>query len=577
MLSTWVRTRFDLRGDLSITPVSSIFCKIFANRLTGTLVLDVDENTRTIYFNEGIPTFGRSRLDAESLAKQLVRSKLATSEQVEAALQQEQPNLGVGVYLVNQGVLTSIQLEEAHTAQVRSVCLSCFILKAGPYEFTQRKDWLGIIPEHPQNPIGIVSDGIRDTVDANELAVALDKYLDSYLVKTEKYDDFLRYFPTSERDGQWISVLDGTRTLRELTVETKDALVDFLKLVYTLHSADIIDFEGSPRTTAERSSKKPPLLSQWSSAGRELGPAVKLADKERRGVESAIAHFLNVLESGDEYGLLDVTPSATPEEVRQGYIRASGRIRPDCFDVLTPTVKKNALTVHEAMKSAFNAILLRHLASAPNTAQGPPSGVRQPEKAQVLDNQSGFARRTGADQGARHGAPVSRSAPPDTPFGPSAFPAVLFEAAKRLAKESQWAEAWEQIRAARNSCPDDLEFLALDAWIRYNMPAADAAKKLRSCASALHRVVSEAPDHLDAHYYLGRVFESARRYGEALTCYYAIQDRDPRADYPQLAKRVRLLQLRKITPRPIPTFDDDSSGLDFESSQLKTRTVNTES
>ena len=153
------------------------------------------------------------------------------------------------------------------------------------------------------------------------------------------------------------------------------------------------------------------------------------------------------------------------------------------------------------------------------------------------------------------------------------FPTVLFKEAKQLASENRWAEAQDQIRAALGQAPENPEFLAMDAWIRFNLPAEDSALKLRRCASTLHKVVCQAPSNLDAYYYLGRVFESARRYGEALTCYYAIQDKDPKADYPQLAKRVRLLQVRKIKPRPIPSLGADSSGLDFDSSELKMRTV----
>ena len=282
---------------------------------------------------------------------------------------------------------------------------------------------------------------------------------------------------------------------------------------------------------------------------------------------------MKVLDSRDEYGLLDVTADATPEEVRQGYVRVTERIRPNCFSELTPTVRKNALAVHEAMKSAFNTILLRHFSPIPDTEQGLPADTLRLEKAKVLKNQSGLGQPKSTDQGAAEGTPRAGLEAANTPASPSVFPTVLFEEAKRLVSENRWAEAQDQIRAALSQSPQDLDFLAMDAWIRFNLPAEDSALKLRRCASTLHHVVCQNPRNLDAYYYLGRVFESARRYGEAMTCYYAIQDTDPKADYPQLAKRVRLLQVRKIQPKPIPSFDEDSSGLDFDNSQLKMRTV----
>ncbi len=248
-VDTNVRTNFDLKGKLELIPLPTVFWKLFANRMSGVLKLD----ERSIYVKGGVPVFIESNVLSESFAQYLSRRGWLKAADVERIHQGLKPGESLPEALASQLVLSEELVAHAVRDWIHSTLLHCFRSKTGSYRFERGRDWIGSVPEEAFNPIQLIAEALYQTLDPNLLAAELELLLDRFPVKTEKYFEFLRFFPANRQEWEWIEAIDGTRTVSQLTLVAKGNIVGLLTLVYSLKAADIIDFSDSPRQLPRRS------------------------------------------------------------------------------------------------------------------------------------------------------------------------------------------------------------------------------------------------------------------------------------------------------------------------------------
>ena len=388
-----VRTSLDLASDLSITNFPTLLYKLFANQMTGVLNLAGDDNSRTVYVRDGVPVFAVSELHSDAFARFIVRNRLLSQQEAQEAEERLVPGQSLPELLAKDGKLSEEALDTAIRQWVREVLIGCFKLTSGQYEFERDNEWFGTVPEYHHNPIKLIAEGIRDTMDTNQLASDLNEQLDQYLVKTEKYHEFLRFFPASEMEWHWIDAIDGTRTLRDLTVDATTTVVEFLSLVYALQAADIIDFEDRPRRIPARSKRKPEpaitksrALSETTSDSSGEGPREDVLETrtetpaarfdqeppaleprpsddvrdsyiETAEMEAVVVEYLKRISSTDAYYLLDIPQTAAIDDVRVAYERFRTRLPIEFVPLLSPAAQKNAHRIREAIHKAYNEVL----------------------------------------------------------------------------------------------------------------------------------------------------------------------------------------------------------------------------
>jgi len=544
-------TRFDQKGDLVLTPYSSILYKIFANRLTGVLIIGLGEDTRSIFILGGVPVNARSRRLSDALGRHIIRCGFATKTQIERALRLQRPGGRLGESLVSHGVLNPRQLSKALAAQVHQICLSGFETAQCPYEFAETDQWVGEYEEFPQNPIGLIAEGVQISNNPNQLANELNPHLGEYVVKTEKFHEFLRFLPATEQQWEWISAIDGATTLRRLTVLTKEAVIDFLNLIYALKAADIIDFSELPRPTCERSWRKEPITDMGLV---QTGPT-DLDDDHLRQIEAAVAHYLTLSDFGDPRVLLEVKPDATAEDVRKSYIKARKMLRAGEFHLLAPTALKNAQRVFAEIKEAYNTVLTEIMA-----ATAPRQGPRRTSKAQQTAEIERITNQ-GRERISSQGTEPQKKKPVAifSSGGMSTNTAIIhYKEAQRLADEESWLPALDEIRLALEQLPNDVRFITLESWIRFSLPSRDVQRVRKLCMSRLSHVIQEAPQLADAHYYLARILQAEERYGEALSCYEMVK----KLGQSRMDLQLRITRLLQMGVRPQGLFlNPDASGL----------------
>jgi CheY-like chemotaxis protein len=264
-----LNTVFKIQDDTSSTPFRSILYKLFANRMTGVIRLGDPGDVRVLYFVEGWPVFARSERFSETLGAVLVQSDMLSAGLVGEAMDRHAEGAALGRMLLERGLLLPDQLDAALARQVYETFMGCFESPNTPYTFEFSTDWLSEVNTFPQNPLRLIADGVRRFVEANELADGLTGVLEDYVVQTEKFPDFVAHFPATPQEQAWIDLIDGTRTLRELTLQARGHVMELLMLIRALQDADMIDFLDHPRQTAERSAERPfrrSFTSDWDAS-----------------------------------------------------------------------------------------------------------------------------------------------------------------------------------------------------------------------------------------------------------------------------------------------------------------------
>ena len=374
------KTHLDLKGNTALTPFSGLLYKLFANRLTGRLVFGVGEDTRTIYVLEGVPVWGTSRLGSECLCKHLQHLGLVGPEQIRQAQRLTDNTSDLGQVLMDQGAVDLEVLTKARADLVHEILLACFRADETDYQFTEEADWVGATPEVPLNPIAMISDAVHATMDPNAIAGHLNPMLGRYVTKTEKYAEFLRFFPATPDEWHWIDSIDGTRTLRELVIHSPGDTLSLLCMVHALNLADIVAFSTAPRRGNKRPPEKVPPAIDPAPTGMHL-TADEATPEQQALVEAGVSHFLPLLDGRDPRALLSLPQRPAVADVRVAYQTAKSRLSPHLFHLLTPAVQRNGQRIYAALEHAYNVVLeelVNDLASIPDRlAPVPPEEQRR--------------------------------------------------------------------------------------------------------------------------------------------------------------------------------------------------------
>lgn len=555
-----VRTIMHSMGRLEKTPFPALLYKMFANQSTGTLTIQAAGSERSVFFLKGEPVYAAGQSAAESLGAILVNMGYLGLEELNDVLEERLEGQALGKVLLERDLIDGEQLLEAMDRQVYERVLKCTSLSSGAYVFVDGDDWLGEVQRFPQNPIQLIAHGVERYVGPNVLASHLQSQLGFYVVRTEKFEFFEPHFPGLEERKAWLDLMDGSSTLQELTASGVGDLMSFLRFVWSLKLADMVDFQKEPRTTAERSSAKPPLprrlpTSSGLKVNKSRPPKRRSStiegetpeERERRKLSALILDYYMRLGAQDHWQLLGVARDATREEVRQRFLATLNLMPPEKFSKLAPSVQEKGEEVLEALKRAYNII------------SEPDSRARYIDRVQMRDHvekmrqrreqQLEAQRQVRARERAEGGGPGSeveeeidvwanekpsremRAMEPMAPTGGNpttqdheieasqGLALVSVRRARDAVREGRWKDAYRSIKSAANQDPYNPEIAVFQAWVVYNLPHDDRARQYQVCRQRIETELVMNKSMPEAYYFLGYMAEEHRALLEAVEHY----------------------------------------------------------
>ena len=165
-------------GSLVDTPLPELLARLDVDRFTGGIELSVGNRTHRMTLVEGRLVKAQLAVPVEPLGRVLVDRGLITAERLDEFLRR-QPSAArrLGELLVGEGVIDAAALNEALTEQVRRRLLRLFLAGDGTYRLVPEPGPVEGGLTQPLDPLGVVPEGVRNSMAPDDLEVRLQKRL----------------------------------------------------------------------------------------------------------------------------------------------------------------------------------------------------------------------------------------------------------------------------------------------------------------------------------------------------------------------------------------------------------------
>jgi len=304
------------QGKLEQDPAAELMREIVAKGLSGALRLSHARAKAVIYFVDGGLVFAASNLRAHRLAEILRRNNLLSEAQL-ADIPAQATDEELSDLLVKNERLTPAALSGIQTNQVSEILRATLLWTAGEWQFDSR--------------VRIGGD-TRVTVHVNRVLLECARHLpaDHVASRFTEAQEELKQVSSGDTnllppEAFVLSRVSPTITLNELLTISGLAKTETLRAIYGLSLAGLVQRTAWPSTgingTAARPTAKPgtqPAAESPVSSGND----------EQGGVQ---ALFARLETAKTYYEVLDISPRASAEEVKDAYHAHARSYHPDRF------------------------------------------------------------------------------------------------------------------------------------------------------------------------------------------------------------------------------------------------------
>lgn len=148
-------------GSLEDTDLLGLLSILYEERRTGNLIIHRDNQVKSLYIRNGNIVFASSNQTGDRLAQILFRDGTLTRIQLDYVLSEiRKSGKRQGTVLLEQGIMTPQQLEDAVALQVKEILFSILLWEGGSYVFHPG--------ERPRQPIPASLDTaslVREMID----------------------------------------------------------------------------------------------------------------------------------------------------------------------------------------------------------------------------------------------------------------------------------------------------------------------------------------------------------------------------------------------------------------------------
>lgn len=233
--------RPDLEGDLLQTPVPRLLQRLRNARETGQLDLIRDPVRKTIFLENGEPSFAVSNIEREFFGEYLVSRGALTREQHAAVLDRAaKEGLRFMEAALAMQMVSPNQMYRYLADQIRDRILEVFAWTGGSFAF-----YRDVLPPEPGMPLNLrtftlIHEGVQDRVPLAMIRRELESSLRHHLVLDGH--DLPTDLQLSGRQQRLIRAIESERpTAADLIRREKDE-EQILRLLYMLHQIERIQF-----------------------------------------------------------------------------------------------------------------------------------------------------------------------------------------------------------------------------------------------------------------------------------------------------------------------------------------------
>ncbi len=328
-----------MRGQLTEHPLAELIRELSLKNLSGTLRLEHEQAKTAVYFENGEVIFAASNLRTLRLREYLIRGQLVTEKEL-AAFGDGGSDLALAEKLVANRRLTPEQLDGLLMALVTDVLRVALLWTDGVWEFDERArlaESVRVTPPVPtllreagqRLPLKFVSQRFRNPSEM--MSRSAEVSLSNTFVAAESF---------------LLSRLDTPATLDQLVAVSGMRDLDAYRVIYGLALSGAVEreyWQNAFRADAAKPKAPPPVVEkpQAEETSSSWGALSS---------ESELELFLERLDRAETfYEILDVSPDAETEAIKDSYYALARRYHPDRFH-------KSVTPLHARLSTSFARI-----------------------------------------------------------------------------------------------------------------------------------------------------------------------------------------------------------------------------
>jgi CheY-like chemotaxis protein/tetratricopeptide (TPR) repeat protein len=452
----------DLRGSLAYQPFARILQRVYADRLTGALLLLRESVKKIVYFVDGYPVSVRSNILGECLGQILVQQKMISKQTLDESLQRMKADKKhQGTVLVEMGALSPYNLSRALAAQMEAKFYEIFSWRTGDFAFKEGKG----APDEPVHleraPAALILEGIRRHYDQERVRSVLAAFAGQYVAPSRDALRRLQDITADAGERRFIESLDGSLRLEAALAASPVPIQRARLLLVAMSEAGMIEPSRSKRSGDDRR----------RSNGET--PVVPIEQKGRE--ELAAVH--ETMRGQTHFEVLGVGTDASASEVDAAYEELAREYHPDQFRARPDDVRSLGMKIFDRLGEA--QVVLRD------------TGRRRKYQAQL--------ERERAVLDEADSAPfVQRESTGD------AAEQVYFAGVEHL-RAGRYREAVQAFRQAASLSPGQASYRGALGWALFRQAPADI-DAIQAGLTELRRAVQMEPSNPWVRISLGRFF-----------------------------------------------------------------------
>ncbi len=344
------------KGSLTDIPFAEVIGEIIRERRSGTLTCSKAKVKKTFHFVQGRLAGIQSNLLSEVLGRMLVsEGKISQSQCDDTRLVSKQRKKRHGDVLVELGLLSADDLQQALERQQAEKFENCFSWSAGDYSFAPEKP--KGTPVEDFNLPGAFKEAVIQRMAFDVVKKRLVPHANSS-VTWRSFDGDLVPFALEYDESELLKTIDGKKTLRGV-LESAPRPEQLLRLIYAFQVLSYIEFTAQPAAANEKVSERvrkellpsrppaaalddmgpdipgvivtshsvpppavPPETLDVPAAQRVPGRTSQLPFFER------IAEKFKTMDSDDYFQMLEVPRTAGRDEVKKAYLELAKVFHP---------------------------------------------------------------------------------------------------------------------------------------------------------------------------------------------------------------------------------------------------------
>jgi hypothetical protein len=229
-------------GILEPARFAKVLFQCWSRKTSGALVVARDQETLTIYFENGAPVHIESSIPGDPLGRALVTRGVITEEQYSSAAKRAiERGLTIGSSLVELGCFSGEELGKQKGQEATAAIVNCFAQRSGAFEFDQKRRTP--VADRPYRlAVGhILAEGIRKHCDEPIVREIIGDMDTRYFKLNRPIEDLHERFPITDQEVKFLEFNGRAYNVTDASEVSGLPIKEAHKLVALLMTCEEID------------------------------------------------------------------------------------------------------------------------------------------------------------------------------------------------------------------------------------------------------------------------------------------------------------------------------------------------